>query len=96
MNIKNLVMVSPNFPKNGKVVVVSKMASLDMGMIKIVMMSNFITPKFLNVRVLKLSHYFLFCVVLNLGPVVSLVICDDDNCIWHFSYIICYALVYVT
>ncbi len=58
MNIKNLVMVSPNFPKNGKVVVVSKMTSLDMGMIKIVMMSNFIAPKLLNVRVLKLSHYF--------------------------------------
>lgn len=84
LDVDEFSMVSSDFPEDGEVVVVSEMASLDVSLVKPIMVPDFIAPESFDVGVLQLPHQSLFGVALDLGEVVSFSGINDNNFVSHF------------
>ena len=75
-----------DFPENSEVMVVAKVAGLDMSLVQEVMMTNFVAPELLNVGILKLLQSFLFSMVHNLAEMILSLGRNNNNFVSHWAH----------
>ena len=87
-NVNEVGVISSLFPKYGEVMVVSQMASFDLSLIEVIMMSDLVTPQLFNVWMLKAFCNFLFCMMSHAFKMFQFKWSDFNNYVSHCAYLI--------